>query len=137
MIARATTRNAKCQNMSQIENVAFGIRGESCFKSGEKMLKLAKCGTDLIVGQVRSSQDVLENPMILESQDQVIQPTVAGGKPQIVKGFRLIPLPARKIILVDVSYHGQIDAKDPLAELYARVADALEDQKKSPIMLTQ
>lgn len=106
-------------------------------------LVIAKVGFELLIGKTRDlfsatlATPCLENAMTVIIEQRMMPPKLAGQQPQQVRGYNLLPVPSNKIYLTSVTYWGEVDPRDPIAELYARVEKALQEQMKSPLMVAQ
>jgi len=79
----------------------------------------------------------MNDPMLVAQQNVQVPSAIVGKQPTTVIGFRLIPLPCRKIYLNDVCYWGEVEVTDPLYETYQKVTEAIKEAKGSPLMVAQ
>lgn len=106
-------------------------------------LILVRTSSEMLIGKsTRLYSELIDNrtleiPMAV-IQQQITQPSkINGGAPQILTGFRLVPIPCRKIFLSDISYWGEVDSHDSIAEMYTKIEEAMKEAQKSPLLVAQ
>jgi len=121
----------------------------AAFLKREAYMKLIwlRIGTEILIGEVGDRFSVtaligertlqIENPMILQYANVQAPPTIHGKRPEMMVGFKLLPIPCSEIIIKDVSYAGVVDAQDPVTVTYYKIREALKEMKSSPLMVNQ
>lgn len=79
----------------------------------------------------------LKNPMILSYANVPAPAVIHGKKPEMMIGFKLLPIPCGEISVKDVSYAGEINVQDPVTVTYLKIREAIDAQKDSPLMVNQ
>jgi hypothetical protein len=106
-----------------------------------------RVGAEILTGEVVDRFSVTEliqsrtlqisNPMILQYANMPAPSQIHGKRPEMIVGFKLLPIPCSEILVKDVSYAGIVDAQDPVTVTYYKIREALKEQKSSPLMVNQ
>lgn len=106
-----------------------------------------RAATEILIGEVASHFSATEligaatlavaNPMILQYANIPAPSPIHGKRPDMIVGFKLLPIPCSEILVKDVSYAGVVDDQDPVTVTYYKIREAIKEQKSSPLMVNQ
>jgi len=106
-----------------------------------------RVGSEILIGEVVDRSSGMElvsnrtltlgNPMIMQYANVQAPTTIHGKRPEMIVGFKLLPIPCSEIFIKDISYAGVVDAQDPVTITYYKIREALQEQKSSPLMVNQ
>lgn len=81
---------------------------------------------------------VVYNPMLVQYVNMPAPSAIHKNQPpQMVMGFKFLPIPCSEIFLSHVDYAGEIKKHDAVYVTYYKVLEAQKKNDESPLMVTQ
>ena len=102
-----------------------------------------KINQDVLVGEIEDRSSVtaitaMKNPMMLQHINMPAPSPILNGKaPQMVTGFKFLPVPCGEISFVRVDWAGVVKKHDGVYVTYYKVLEAQEKNESSPLMVEQ
>jgi hypothetical protein len=103
-----------------------------------------KVTTDVLVGEAddhsleKTAGVRLHNPMIMQYIAMPQETKIHNGRPpQMVTGFKFLPIPCSEILLDRVGYIGEVKKHDGVYVTYYKILEAQKKNEESPLMVTQ